>query len=652
MWSGQRRPLLLGCFFLLGGILLIQWADSKLSTRQLIGAGMLLRLVYLVAMPALSEDAFRYLWDGHLSLQGISPYAFPPIERMDAGPDGLYALLNSTPYRSIYPPVLQGVFAVAAKVGGDSILGGIIALRILVLAAEACTMLLIAKLLSTWKMEGRNLMLYALNPLVIVEYAGNLHGEAFMLPLLLGTLLLFSQQRWMWAVLPFAGAVGVKLLPLMFLPFLPKRMGWGKSIAFGVGTLALVAWMYLPFWTPTLVTDTLATLRLYLPASSSTGRSITCSAKWAIGGRATTSSAQRPCGCRVWWRPSSSSSPFATATAAVAGLPRQWMWAWAVYYFFATTVNPWYVAVLMVFVPFVRYRFALVWVLLLPLSYHAFTTEGVNESLWLVAAQYLPVYLWLGLETGIFKRWEQGWALRRAEVKRKRLLPLYVEKENILEVGSGNGAVTKLLRNAGQRVTPLDIADRSIFPNTNVVLYDGERFPFTDKEFTTCQLITMLHHTPDPEHLVREAMRVADRIIIMEDIYTDPFQKQLTFIADSIVNWEFFGHPHTNRTDAQWRATFDHLGLSVEFARGIPLSGRVPAGDVCIAAQRPHCLKNLFQIGLNGTGDVVRGQVIRIGTKWILDLLRNELQTGQHIEHRNRDQNGGIAEIGDDAERQ
>lgn len=561
-----ETALLLGCFFLLGGILLIQWADSKLSTRQLIGAGILLRLVYLVAMPALSEDAFRYLWDGHLSLQGISPYAFPPIERMDAGPDGLYALLNSTPYRSIYPPVLQGVFVVAAKVGGDSILGGIIALRILVLAAEACTMLLIAKLLSTWKMEGRNLMLYALNPLVIVEYAGNLHGEAFMLPLLLGTLLLFSQQRWMWAVLPFAGAVGVKLLPLMFLPFLPKRMGWGKSIAFGAGVLALVALMYLPFWTPTLVTDTLTTLRLYFASFEFNGsvyyllREI---GYWWTG--------YNIIGTTALWLPRVVAAiiliiALRDRDRSVAELPCQWMWAWAVYYFFATTVNPWYVAVLMVFVPFVRYRFALVWVLLLPLSYHAFTTEGVNESLWLVAAQYLPVYLWLGLETGIFKRWEQGWALRRAAVKRRRLLPLYIEKENILEVGSGNGAVTKLLRNASHRVTPLDIADRSIFPNTNVVLYDGERFPFTDKEFTTCQLITMLHHTPYPEHLVREAMRVADRIIIMEDIYTDPFQKQLTFITDSLVNWEFFGHPHTNRTDAQWRATFNRLGLLVEFA--------------------------------------------------------------------------------------
>lgn len=557
---------LLGCFFLLGGILLVQWADSKMGTWQLIGAGMLLRMVYLVAMPALSEDAFRYLWDGHLMLQGISPYAFPPAQLMDAGPDGLHPLLNSTPYRSIYPPVLQGIFALAAKLGGHSIEGGIIALRVMVLTAELATMLLIAKLLSIWNLHGRNLMLYALNPVVIAEYAGNLHGEAFMLPLLLGTLLLLAHQRWMWAILPFAGAVGVKLLPLMFLPFLPKRIGWAKSIAFGAGTLVLVGLMYLPFWTPTLLTDTLATLRLYFASFEFNG-----SVYYLLREIGFWHTGYNIIGVTAVWLPRVVACiilimALSNRNRSVAALPSQWMWAWAVYYFFATTVNPWYVAVLAVFLPFVRYRFALVWVLLVPLSYHAYGPDGVRENMWLVAAQYLPVYLWLGLETGLFNKMEQWWALRRAEVKRKRLLPFYPAKEHILEVGSGNGALTMLLREAGHHITPLDIADRIIFPNTHAVVYDGAQFPFQNKPFTTCQLITMLHHTPDPEHLIREAMRVANRIIIMEDIYTNTFQKRLTFIADSIVNCEFFGHPHTNRTDAQWRETFARLGLRIEFA--------------------------------------------------------------------------------------
>ncbi len=563
-----QRPetvLLLSSFFVLGGIFLVQWADQKISTPQLIAAGMLLRLVYLLAMPALSEDAFRYLWDGHLSLQGISPYAFAPQANPQAGHLELYEMLNSKPYHSIYPPVLQGLFALAAKFGGESIWGGIVALRILVLLAEAATMLLVAKLLSIWNLNGRNLMLYAFNPLVIVEFAGNLHGEVFMLPLLLVALLLLSLQRWQRAVLPFAGAVGVKLLPLMFLPFLPKRLGWARAVVFGAGTLALVGAMYFPFYTETLLPDTLQTLRLYFASFEFNGSiyyGIRSIGFWWKG--------YNIIGLTAVWLPRAVALIILTIAwrqrhKSMATLPQQWMWAWVVYYLFATTVNPWYVAVLAVFLPFVRYRFGMVWLLLIPLSYHAYGADGVHENLWVVAAQYLPVMLWMGLELGAFITIEQRWALRKAEVKRLRLAPLLHQKETVLEVGSGNGALTILLRNEGHGVTPLDIANRSIFPEVMPVVYDVDKFPFADKAFSTCQLITMLHHTPHPEQLIQEAMRVANRIIIMEDIYANSFQKGLTMAVDSLVNWEFYGHPHTNRSDAQWQETFVRLGLRLQW---------------------------------------------------------------------------------------
>jgi len=565
--------LVLECFGLLGMAFVLQWAWLGAQWRALIAGGMLLRLIYLFATPALSDDVFRYLWDGHLTLQGISPYLFAPQDNPDAGPQQLFGLMNSRQYHSIYPPMLQVVFALAAKAGGDSILAGIIALRGMALLAELVTMLLIAKLLTVWGMPLRNLMLYALNPLVIVEFTGNLHGEVFMLPLLLGTLLLLSQGRWLWAALPFAGAVGVKLLPLMFLPFLPKRIGWGRSIAFGVVTIALVGLMYLPFRTETLIVDTLATLRLYFASFEFNGSVyyiIREVGYWWKGYNIIGMTG-------VWlprvvagiillmaWKEGRGTRDGGRGWNTVERLPTMWMWAWAVYYLFATTVNPWYVAVLVVFMPFVRYRFAMVWVLMVPMSYHAFAADGVQENPWLIALHYLPVYLWMGLETGLFRGLERRWAIRRAEVKRRRLMPFYPSPENILEVGCGNGALTVLLRKEGHAVTALDIADRSIFPEVVPTLYDGGRFPYADKAFGTCQLITMLHHTSDPEHLIREAMRVADSIIIMEDIYEGEFQKRITFLADSLVNGEFHGHPHTNRTDSAWRETFDRLGLAVE----------------------------------------------------------------------------------------
>ena len=99
-----------------------------------------------------------------------------------------------------------------------------------------------------------------------------------------------------------------------------------------------------------------------------------------------------------------------------------------------------------------------------------------------------------------------------------------------------------------------------------VEVYDGQKFPFEDKSFDVCQLITMLHHTTNAEELVREAKRVSNRIIIMEDIYEGKFQKYLTWFTDSLVNWEFYGHSHTNLTDAEWRQLFLQNGLELESA--------------------------------------------------------------------------------------
>lgn len=74
----------------------------------------------------------------------------------------------------------------------------------------------------------------------------------------------------------------------------------------------------------------------------------------------------------------------------------------------------------------------------------------------------------------------------------------------------------------------------------------------------------MLHHTASPENLLKEARRVARKIIVMEDVYTTVWQKYATYIMDSLVNLEFKGHPHSNKNDTQWREVFQRLGFEIK----------------------------------------------------------------------------------------
>lgn len=578
----DQTAFVLGAFGMLWFVFLIQWADQRIGVKEIIAVGMLLRLVYLMAIPGLSDDVFRYLWDGSMTLFGESPYQYTPLAlegMIKPRPFfNLIPLMNSPEYYSVYPPVLQSIFAASVWLGDGEILSSIIALRVFVLLTELGAMLLIWKLLQAWRLNTRNLMLYALNPLVIIEFAGNLHGEVFMVFFLLLSLWLLTSpspskggesasKGFLWfgaSAVVFGLSVGTKLLPLMFLPFYIKRLGWWKTAVYGGVAILVVGLMFIPFWTPNLVTNVSTSLKLYF-ASFEFNASLYYVVRevgfWKAG--------YNIIGQTAVWLPRIVLLiilliALLNKNREVRGLPKLMLFAWFVYYAFATTVHPWYVAVLAAFLPFVKYRFALVWLMLVPLSYHAYGGSEFHENGWILAIEYVPVYLWLGFELGLFRPLERWWALRRAEVKRKRLLPFLTKGESVLEVGSGNGALVKLLSNEGMKLSALDIEDKSLFVDVNVRVYGGEKFPFSDKQFDVCQLITMLHHTTNAEELIREARRVSGRVIIMEDIYENPLQKYITWFTDSLVNWEFYGHPHTNRTDAEWKELFERNGFAVE----------------------------------------------------------------------------------------
>jgi len=132
-----------------------------------------------------------------------------------------------------------------------------------------------------------------------------------------------------------------------------------------------------------------------------------------------------------------------------------------------------------------------------------------------------------------------------------------------IEIGSGPGSVLDVMRRANYFIDGLDIRDTSFREDLRPILYDGKTMPFCKHAYDTALLPTVLHHTRDPEAIIAEAARIAKRVIIIEDVYEGRIMEWLTKRLDSLMNLEFFGHPHSNRTDDEWQATFERLGLSV-----------------------------------------------------------------------------------------
>jgi len=137
------------------------------------------------------------------------------------------------------------------------------------------------------------------------------------------------------------------------------------------------------------------------------------------------------------------------------------------------------------------------------------------------------------------------------------------KKDLILDIGSGTCNICEILSNKGYKITPLDVQNLSFVDYMNPIIYDGTKIPFNDDKYDKSLILTVLHHTPEPEKILREAKRVSKRIIIIEDIYTNWLHKYVTYFFDSLLNLEFVGHPHTNKNDKQWKKTFEKLGLKL-----------------------------------------------------------------------------------------
>lgn len=150
-----------------------------------------------------------------------------------------------------------------------------------------------------------------------------------------------------------------------------------------------------------------------------------------------------------------------------------------------------------------------------------------------------------------------------AEDRIKKIKPYLNKKDKILDIGSGSCIVCEILQKEGYNITPIDIKNLSFAENMKPIIYDGIKTPFKRDEFNTSLIFTVLHHTPAPEKILKEAKRISKVIIIIEDIYTNIFNKHMAYFFDSLLNLEFIGCPRTNKNDRAWKKIFNKMDLKL-----------------------------------------------------------------------------------------
>jgi alpha-1,6-mannosyltransferase len=186
-----------------------------------------LRALFLWTDPVLSDDIFRYVWDGRVQRAGINPYLYPPSDpRLELLRDAeIYPGINNKDIPTIYPPLMQAVFLVVT-----SMTTTVVGMKASLVLVDLGLVWVLMNLLEALGHPPLRSLVYAWSPLAVVEVAGSGHNDVVAVVLLVAALWAFERGRNALSFIllgssGIAKLMGFALAPL-FARFVKPRIYW------------------------------------------------------------------------------------------------------------------------------------------------------------------------------------------------------------------------------------------------------------------------------------------------------------------------------------------------------------------------------------------------------------------------------------------
>jgi len=243
-----------------------RWTNSppqnlQVSLGIIVALGLMFRAMFLGSTPIYEDDWNRYLWDGVVITQGDNPYLYSPntvienqaplktqtLHDLSAQNDDFLHRINNPQLTTIYPPIAQAAFALAALIKPLSL----DALRFVFLVSEAITMFLMIKALTLYGRSPLWFGLYALNPLLIFSGFNAAHMDILLAPALIGTVIAMRQRPFIAAFL-LSVAAAIKIWPLLLAPIIFRP--WRKDLKIYMTSALIAAALSLALLWPMLST--------------------------------------------------------------------------------------------------------------------------------------------------------------------------------------------------------------------------------------------------------------------------------------------------------------------------------------------------------------------------------------------------------------
>ena len=338
------------------------------------------RLSFLANEPSLSEDFYRYLWDGRVQLAGHSPYEYAPnSHELEPVRDGYFERINHKQFRTPYSAAAETFYHLFALISTR-----VWFFKLLILLFDFLLLDILRRLLLSDIKPAAWLLVYAWHPLPVVEFAASGHMDVIGISLLFLSYLLLRKERHFLSGGIFAVSVLTKYLPVLTVPWLLKQ---GK----------------LKFLLAAVVTAVLLMLQYYSSDWSMFAGVLSYYKKWRFNDSL----------FGILYKTLGGAEPARITGMLITGLVAAYSFirrfsfyratflAFACVLMFSPVVHPWYMCWILpflVFHPNKPWMFLCGWIVLAYLARHYFPVGVWKPLLWLKLLIYVPFYSWLVLD--------------------------------------------------------------------------------------------------------------------------------------------------------------------------------------------------------------------------------------------------------------